>query len=142
MPAWPNKLGRFLSFFPPLQERTVMKHGCFQFTAIVALLCISPAVHAQLPVTQLTSVFPPGAKEGTSADVTLAGTDLDEVGQLVFNHPGITASPIMAAATKLEPERPLPGQFKVNVGSDVAPGVYEARAQGRFGLSNPRSFTV
>src|SRR5262249_39021142 len=36
----------------------------------------------------------------------------------------------------------VPNQFVVSIGKDVPPGIYEVRAMGRFGLSNPRSFAV
>src|SRR5205807_10450935 len=97
---------------------------------------------AQLPVTQLTSILPPGGKQGSAVEVTIAGADMDDVEKLVLNQAGLTATPKMTAATALEPARPIPNQFVVTIGKDVPPGIYEARAMGRFGLSNPRSFAV
>lgn len=97
---------------------------------IVGLLASTLAASAQLPQPKLFTVFPPGAKAGSSADVTVTGTELDEV-QLRFNHPGITAKALAAA-----------NSFSVTVGADVPPGIYEARVLARFGLSNPRAFVV
>lgn len=86
---------------------------------------------AQLPQTRISSVFPAGAKVGTSIDFTLtAGTDLDEVDRLLFDHPGITA--VLKG----------PNVFTVTVAADVPPGHHEVRAAGLFGLSNPRTFVV
>ncbi|GIX05565.1 MAG: hypothetical protein KatS3mg114_1434 [Planctomycetaceae bacterium] len=90
------------------------------------------SVQAQLPQTQLFSVFPPGASAGSEVRLTLtSGADLEEVKHLVFSHAGITAQ-----AT----EQPL--QFRVQVAADVPPGVYAVRCLGLWGLSNPRCFVV
>ena len=119
-----------------------MKQGSFLGVVTCALLVVAQAVHAQLPTTQLTSIFPPGGKQGTAVEVTVAGNDMDDIDRLAFNHLGLTAAAKMTAATDLEPARPMPGQFTVTIAGDVPPGVYEARVQGRFGLSNPRPFSV
>ena len=97
---------------------------------VVALLASALAASAQLPQPKLFTVFPPGAKAGASVDVTVTGSELDEV-QLRFNHPGITAKALAAA-----------NSFAITVGADVPPGTYEARVLARFGLSNPRAFVV
>ncbi len=95
-----------------------------------ALFAAAFTASAQLLQPKLFTVFPPGAKAGAAADVTVTGAELDE-SQLRFNHPGITAKPLAAA-----------NQFAVSVAADVPPGAYEARVLGRFGLSNPRTFVV
>ena len=97
----------------------------------------------QLPVARLQTVFPPGAKVGSELDVRIAGNDLDDVTSLVFSHTGITATPKTAVANDfLTDPRPVPGRFIVRIADDVPTGLYEIRAQGRFGLSNPRAFLV
>lgn len=98
--------------------------------AFVLLLAAAISASAQLPQPKLHTVFPPGAKAGTSVDVAVTGAELDEL-QLRFNHPGITAKALAAA-----------NQFAVAIAADVPPGAYEARLLGRFGLSNPRTFVV
>ncbi|MFM8479525.1 MAG: hypothetical protein ACKOEO_27365, partial [Planctomycetaceae bacterium] len=66
-----------------------------------ALLLSANAAFAQLPQTRITSLFPPGAQRGTTLEVVVGGgTDLDEVDQLVFSHPGITAAQKKDAAGK------------------------------------------
>ena len=110
-----------------------MKHGRFLPAFLGAALCVSAAAFAQLPTTQLTSVFPAGGQQGKTVDVTIAGAELDDCTQLLFSHRGITASAKMTPATALEPARPIANQFQVAVGAEVPPGVYEVRAQGRFG---------
>jgi hypothetical protein len=62
--------------------------------------------------------------------VTLTGQDLDDAKELRFSHAGIKAEPAEG------------GKFKVTIAADVPVGAYDARAVGRFGISNPRAFTV
>ncbi len=143
------------------------------FVAVLVLSCIvamitsaKPAFAQQnnLPVAQLTSIFPFGGKIGASVDVTLAGPDLDDLTGLHFSHPGITAQPRSSQPTAAEPAAALgnkesgkgknkggkaggsavavPLAFTVNIGSDVPSGIYEVRAVGRYGISNPRMFLV
>src|SRR5437879_494556 len=118
-----------------------MKHGRF-LSAILCAVMATASAFAQLPVTQLTSIFPPGGKQGSAVEVTIAGADMDDVEKLVLNHAGLGAAAKMTGATALEPARPVPNQFVVTIAKDVPPGSYEVRAMGRFGLSNPRSFVV
>lgn len=101
------------------------------------------AALAQLPVTELKSIFPPGGKQGTTLDVQITGVDLDGPTTLVFSHPGITAAPKMEPPTPLvKTPRPLDNQYAITIAADTPPGIYEARAVGRFGASNPRAFVV
>ncbi len=104
---------------------------------------IAQAAFAQLPAARLSSVFPAGGQQGQSFDVTIDGTDLDEVSKLHFSHPGITA------VQKTNPPgpfdkgpQPVANQFTVSIAANVPIGLYEARAIGRYGISSPRSFTV
>jgi hypothetical protein len=125
-----------------------MKHGSFlrvlacAVVAAVATFSTALIARGQLPTTQLTSVFPPGGKQGTTVEVAIAGADMDDVEQLLFSHAGLKSTPKMTSATPLEPARPVANQFTVAIAADVPPGVYEVRAMGRFGLSNPRSFMI
>lgn len=119
-----------------------MKQGCFLTALVCALWWASSPAIAQLPTAQLTSVFPPGGKQGATVEVAVAGSDLDELDRLVFNHPGLTAAAKMTEPSDLAPARPVANQFLVTISGDVPPGVYDVRAAGRFGLSNPRSFVV
>lgn len=103
-----------------------------------ALCLLSSVATAQLPQIRITGVFPPGAQQGTSADLTItAGTDLDEIAGLVFSHPGLTAVPKVDGNGQS-----VTNQFQVTVAPDVPPGLYDVRARGLFGISNPRIFRV
>ena len=109
--------------------------------AIVALVLFVTESHAQLPSTRLSAVFPPGAQVGTTVDVTLtSGLELEEISKLLFNHPGIVATP----KTQDVGGKPVPiaNQFVVSVSADVPPGNYEIRTVGFYGISNPRTFVV
>ena len=85
---------------------------------------------AELPVARLTSAFPPGARAGTSVEIKLSGLDLDEVSGLHFSDGRIAAK---AGAG---------GAFVVTVPKEVEAGIYDLRAIGRYGISNPRAFAV
>jgi hypothetical protein len=123
-----------------------MQHAlrCSFVLVAFGLAGVSGVAHGQLPLTQLFAISPPGGKQGTIVDVTItSGADLDGVKGLYFSHPGI------AAAQKMSPPRlpqlaaePVANQFTVTIGADVPPGVYDVRAIGTFGVSNPRSFVV
>src|SRR5438477_8694828 len=101
------------------------------------LVAIASSSRADLPGARLTSVFPPGARVGTTVEVTVAGDDLDDVSELRFSHPGVFSRPAVDAAGRSQPNK-----FVVAVGPSVPPGSYDARAVGRFGVSNPHVFAV
>lgn len=111
-------------------------------TALV-LSCVAQSAYAQLPATRLDSIFPAGAKPGTTVDVTITGADLDDATALHFSHPGITAKAKMAEATPFDKEpQPIPNQFVVTVAGNVPVGTFDVRVRGKYGLSNPRVFDL
>jgi hypothetical protein len=99
--------------------------------------------NAQLPAVQLHSLVPPGGRQGTEVSVRVAaGVDLDRVDRLLFSHPGITAR-VKPADPLLEGLPPEPtNEFLATIAAEVPPGVYDVRAAGLFGISNPRAFVV
>lgn len=121
-----------------------MKHDVSRTLPSLGLLFLAPVLAwAQLPVPQLTSVFPPGGKQGDAVEVVIAGVDLDDADQLVFSHPGISATPKMGPTTELEKTaRPLANTFTVQIAGSVPPGLHEVRAITRFGMTTPRAFAV
>ncbi len=112
--------------------------------AIACGAILSPVAHAQLPTVRLTSVFPPGGKQGATVDVTLTGTDFDEVSQLYFDHPGLKAEPIVEMKDGKPVPAPAagPAKFRITIAADTPLGMHDVRAVGRFGVSNPRTFVV
>ena len=87
---------------------------------------------AQLPAARLASVFPAGASAGSATTVSVSGSDLDDLTGLVFSRPGISAT--------LQPGDSH--SFRVTSSTNAEPGFCEVRAVGRFGVSNPRVFTL
>lgn len=112
------------------------------FSCWALLAGFSTFAWGQIPTPQLTTIFPPGGKVGSTVEVRVGGADLDDARQLLFSHPGIQAVPKMAPATEFEKSKPVPGVFTVQVAANVPPGNYDARVFGRFGVSNPRAFVA
>lgn len=99
-------------------------------------LACSFSARAELPVTRLLTVFPPGGQAGSQVEVAVTGADMEDATELHFSQGGIVAK------QKMVGDKPEAGKFLVNIAGDVPVGVYEARLVGRFGISNPRAFVV
>lgn len=97
----------------------------------VALLAGS-GVLADLPQSRLLTVFPAGASAGSTNEITVAGTDLEDSTGLLFSDPRIRG--------ELLPDRP--STFQVIVPAGVPEGMVDVRWAGRFGVSNPRAFAI
>ena len=125
-----------------------MQRSICPFVFRVLACCLAMAgvfapslAQAQLPQTKLFAISPMGGQAGQSFDLSLSsGTDLEEIGKLVFTHPGITAAPKMQDVNG-KPQ-PVANVFTVAIAPDVPPGRYEVRAVGFYGISNPRAFQV
>jgi hypothetical protein len=63
--------------------------------------------------------------------------NLDDVGDLLFSDPRITAKRKLDAAGK-----PEPNKYKVSIAKDCPAGLYEARLMTRLGISSSRIFAV
>ena len=105
---------------------------------LLSSLMAATQLSAQLPAARLLTVFPPGAKAGSSIEVAISGVDLDDPMQLYFSYPGIKAKLKIAEKTG----QPETNKFVVTISAEVPPGLYDARFVGRFGASNPRAFAV
>ena len=115
----------------------------FQNSLLLLSLFVPLPVLAQLPATRLDGVFPPGAQIGQSVDVAISGADLDDVDRLMFSHPGLSATQKMAEPGPFDNgPQPVENQFVVTIKGDVPPGQHSIRCQGKYGLSNPRTFVV
>lgn len=104
-------------------------------TAALLLAGLPETLLAQLPGPRLQSVFPLGAKQGSTVEVEIAGGNLEEARKLYFGHAGITAE-------ALPEEKGKPARFKVTVAASVPVGEFDVRAIGKHGISNPRTFVV
>ena len=106
---------------------------CFCLGLIIVTLwlgCVES--RAQLPQATLSWIYPPGATAGSTNEITVAGTDLDEPTGLHFCDPRLTATAKPGTAN----------QFLIIVPPEVSEGVVDVRFVGRFGVSNPRAFVV
>jgi hypothetical protein len=99
--------------------------------AALALFCLQGSADAQIPEPRLYTLGTPGACSGGTSQLSLTGVDLEEA-VLRFSHPGITAV--------RDAQKPL--SFAVSVAADVPPGLYDVRAVGLHGVTNPRRFEV
>ncbi|NOX98509.1 MAG: hypothetical protein GXP30_02065 [Verrucomicrobia bacterium] len=120
-----------------------MKKGLhFLIILQLTLLCVSKG-YTQLPNAELLTIKPAVAKAGTDEQVTISGTNLDDVNTLRFSDTRIKVSPEMLPTDEYYPTpRPKPNSFKITIPADVAPGTYEVRTLGYFGLSTARPFLI
>ena len=104
------------------------------FLGVILAAALLPfgSAAADLPLARLLWVFPTGATLGTTNEVTVSGTDLDEPVALRFSDPRVTATPKVGS----------PNQFQVVVPAEATEGFLDVRFLGRFGLSNPRTFSI
>jgi hypothetical protein len=103
------------------------------FLLCATLLCtlaVLPRAHAvDIPTPRLETIFPPGGQVGSQVDVSVTGTDLEEIKALHFSEAGLTAEPKGKG-------------FTIKIAPDVAPGIYDVRVSSPLGVSNPRAFAV
>jgi hypothetical protein len=124
----------------------------FRTVALAAVLAPALTVYAQMPGPRLTGVQPAGIRAGTSVQVTLRGSDLDDITALQFDHPGLKAEefvpPEPKPDPKADPKKPAPKPAKnpliwtVTAAKDVPSGMHDLRVVTKAGISNPRAFFV
>lgn len=117
-------------------------------TTVLTVLVASFALYAgpifaQLPTARIMAVQPAGGQQGTSVDLTITSSaDLDGAHRLWFNHPGIQATQKTQKVEGQEQPQPVANAFTVSIAADVPAGNYDVRAEGTYGVSNPRTFVV
>lgn len=89
-------------------------------------------VRAELPMPRLDRIQPLGAVAGAQVELEIQGADLEDVVSLVFDHPGLTAVPVMGKDRR----------YQIKIAADVPVGTYDVWVNGKFGISNPRLFSV
>ncbi len=115
-----------------LPNSPVRRPAAFPQAAACFLATVSLSnLWAQLPEPRLSVVSPQGGAQGTTLEVVVTGTDLDEA-SLRFSHPGISATP-----SPKDPKR-----FSLTISKDTPPGAYDVRVLGKSGITNPRRFEV
>jgi hypothetical protein len=108
------------------------------FLTSLAMLAGTFSVDAQLPVARLHSISPAGGQIGSTFEISISGADLDDVTELRFSDPNVTAK----AGIRGETGPGDPNKFVVTISSNAPPGKCEARAVSRFGVTNPRFFVL
>lgn len=107
-----------------------MSHRVLCLLPFIALSAIAQQV--TLPLPRLLTIMPMGGQAGQSVEVTITGENLEDVTELAFSTPQITAKPIAGSANK----------FKVSIAADTPVGVFDARVVSRLGISSARAFSV
>jgi hypothetical protein len=107
-------------------------------TTIISAALASGVASAQLPAARLLTVSPPGGQIGTTFEISVSGSDLEETTALHFTDKNISAKPKIVAETGL----PEADKFVVTIASNALPGLTEVRTSGRFGMSSPRAFAL
>lgn len=98
---------------------------------------------AQLPTAELTGLSRHAVKIGGSAELTLAGSRLEEISQVLVTDlsgqpVGLKASVKTAAPQPLRDEIETTNSVELVTDAGLAAGLVELRSVGRFGVSNPR----
>ncbi len=123
---------------------TPSKRCRFFVVTVLCVLASQPRGQSQIPTIQLSALSPAVGQAASSFAVRVSEGQLtDEVDQLIFSNSAIVAKLQTTAPRLLETSaQPKYGNFDVTITPEVVPGVYEVRAHGRHGLSNPRAFLV
>src|SRR5262245_2380494 len=101
--TWPLKAVAM----PPLLCRLCLLAACsFSATSLFAqAVC--------LPAPRLLTTMPMGGKAGTEVEITIGGESLEDVGDLLFSDPKITAAKKLDAGGK-----PVPNVYVVKIAAD------------------------
>lgn len=104
---------------------------------VLASVTSATAQLVVLPAPRLLTTMPMGGQVGSSFEVFITGENIENVTELLFSTPKITAKPVRDAAGK-----PVANKFLVTIAPDAPVGVYDARVMSRLGLSSARAFSV
>src|SRR5262249_27481401 len=145
-------------FSPQPPDATEMEDSRMRRHALVlAAFALAVPAFAQpnlptLPQPRLQTVFPAGARVGSSVEVTFSGTDIEEPESLPFSHPGLKADPIEPPEPPKDPKKPMPmppqggrrgmgrvavTKFRVTIAPGTPLGYHDVRLVNKWGVSNP-----
>lgn len=130
-----------------IKHRSPSSSRSYFFVFIAAAVCqhciALQSVKAQLPTASLRTIWPQAVQAGTTNRVVVEGDFLDEAEQLIFSDPRVKAQVVTSDPLpgEAEPAKQY-GQFTVDVPAEVAGETLDIRVRGRYGLSNPRRFSV
>lgn len=101
---------------------------------LLAAYASAPLIAQQvtLPLPRLLTLMPMGGQAGQSVEVTITGENIEDVTELTFSTPKITAKLVEGTTNK----------FTVSIAADTPVGVYDARVMSRLGVSSARAFSV
>ena len=107
--------------------------------ALLSVRLAAPGLAQQvcIPLPRLLTMMPMGGQVGTSVEVTISGEYLEDVSELLFSTPKITAKPILGPDGKV-----VENKFLVMIPADAPIGVHDARVMSRLGISSARAFTI
>lgn len=106
--------------------------------AALLLCCVTASAQlAGLPAPRLLTIMPMGGQAGSTVEVTIGGTDIDDADALRFSDPKITAKPKTGADGKV-----VSGRFVVSIAPDATHGICDVRAVTHIGVSTARAFAV
>ena len=121
----------------------VNNHSIAALLALLVLLISTSRTEAQFPIPEIHSISPPAVEAGKATEISLIGTNLDELTGLTFSSPGFKGEPVLLPASEF---RIAPGQngnkFLVTAPKLTSETAVEIRAIGFFGLSTSRSLLV
>jgi hypothetical protein len=125
---------------PAVQTPAITATWTLRSVILLAGLVTAGSACAQsvcLPAPRLMTTMPMGGQAGTTFEVTITGQHFEDVDELMFSHPGITAVP------KTDDNGlPVANKYMVTIAADCPPGIHEARAMTRLGISSSRVFNV
>ncbi len=107
--------------------KSALTFAVFSWMAASAL-----AQQVTLPLPRLLTIMPMGGQAGTTVEVKITGENTEEISELLFSTPKMTAKPVAGAE----------GKFIVTIAADTPVGVYDARVMSRLGVSAARAFSV
>ncbi len=110
----------------------MMTKSCLTLAMMGWFATAAIAQQVTLPAPRLLTVMPMGGQAGTAVEVSITGENLEEVSELLFSTPKITAKAVGG----------LENKFTVNIAADAPVGVYDARVISRLGVSSVRAFSV
>jgi hypothetical protein len=110
----------------------MLSKSTLTFAASVLFAASAIAQQVTLPLPRILTVMPMGGQAGQNVEVTITGENIEDVTELTFSTPKITAKPVAGA----------PNKFSVSIAADAPVGVYDARVMSRLGVSSVRAFSV
>ncbi|HBJ88040.1 MAG TPA: serine protease [Verrucomicrobiales bacterium] len=110
----------------------MLSKSTLTFAASVLFAASAIAQQVTLPLPRILTVMPMGGQAGQNVEVTITGENIEDVTELTFSTPKISAKPVAGATNK----------FTVSIAADAPVGVYDARVMSRLGVSSARVFSV